>query len=128
MGDAFLMLHGDAVAELEALGKALVGRLAEPAPVATESPAVWPLVLAEVEGAPAWLRKRLAGDMRARDAAGREKYEVPLQVENGRRAEVDAYQEALDLCAYTRQKYERSGRAVWRSFHSKAVELAASIF
>ncbi|QRK10617.1 hypothetical protein JQX13_11320 [Archangium violaceum] len=38
---------------------------------------------------------------------------------------MDAYQEALDLCAYTRQKYEQTSWVVWRSFHSKAVELAA---
>lgn len=68
----------------------------QPAPVSNTHPAVWPLVIE---------------DMAARDAVGRERYGVPLQPHNGRDALIDAYQEALDLCAYLRQAiYERDGK------------------
>lgn len=59
----------------------------QPAP-SGDGPAVWPLVIE---------------DMKARDAAGRSKYGVPLRAHNGRDALVDAYQEALDLAVYLRQ-------------------------
>ncbi len=60
----------------------------QPAPVANDRPAVWPLVVA---------------DMQARDQLGRERYGVPLQPHNGRDALRDVYEEALDLCAYLKQ-------------------------
>ena len=63
----------------------------EPAPVPNERPAVWSLVIA---------------DMQARDREGRRKYGTPLQPFNGRDALVDAYQEALDLVVYLRQALE----------------------
>lgn len=67
----------------------------QPAPIANDRPAVWPLVIA---------------DMKARDRLGRERYGVPLQPGNGRDALRDAYEEALDLCAYLRQAIcERDG-------------------
>ena len=65
------------------------------APVANNEPAVWPLVIE---------------DMKARDVVGRERYGVPLQPHNGRDALRDAYEEALDLCAYLKQAMmEREG-------------------
>ena len=68
----------------------------QPAPVANDLPAVWPLVIM---------------DMAARDQVGRERYGVPLQPHNGRDALMDAYQEALDLCAYLKQALmERDGQ------------------
>jgi hypothetical protein len=68
----------------------------QPAPVANDRPAVWPLVVA---------------DMQARDAVGRERYGVPLQPHNGRDALRDLYEELLDAVAYARQAiYERDGR------------------
>ena len=68
----------------------------QPAPVANDHPAVWPLVIM---------------DMAARDQVGRARYGVPLQPHNGRDALRDAYEEALDLCAYLRQAImERDGR------------------
>lgn len=45
-------------------------------------------------------------DMRERDQVGRRRYGTPLQAHNGRRALVDAYQEALDLVVYLRQEIE----------------------
>lgn len=68
----------------------------QPAPKASDHPAVWSMVVE---------------DMQARDAEGRRKYGVPLRPFNGRDVLVDAYQEALDLCVYLRQAiYERDGR------------------
>ena len=63
----------------------------EPAPVPNGRPAIWALVMA---------------DMEARDREGRRKYGTPLQAFNGRDALVDAYQEALDLVVYLRQAIE----------------------
>lgn len=103
----------------------------EPAPKRTDTPAVWPIVVRELEGhlpgAPEWLVQRLTRDLEARDAHGREKYGVALQVVNGRDAAADAYQEALDLCAYSRQQDSRTKAGPWYAIHSQAVELAASI-
>lgn len=77
----------------------MAGRLAsmatlntpEPAPRANDSRPIWDLVIE---------------DMKARDAAGRQKYGTPLQAHNGRDPLVDAYQEALDLVVYLRQAIE----------------------
>lgn len=68
----------------------------QPEPVPNDRPAVWPLVIM---------------DMATRDQVGRARYGVPLQPHNGRDALRDAYEEALDLCAYLRQAImERDGR------------------
>ena len=77
--------------------EAVAGRHVEqPAPVENDQPAVWPLVIM---------------DMAARDQVGRARYGVPLQPHNGRDALRDAYEEALDLCAYLRQAImERDGK------------------
>ena len=49
--------------------------------------------------------------MKDRDIIGRMRYGTPLQPHNGRDALADAYQEALDLCAYLRQAiFERDGK------------------
>ena len=66
----------------------------EPAPIPNDRPAIWSLVIA---------------DMQARDAEGRRKYGTPLQSHNGRDALVDAYQEGLDLVVYLRQAIEERG-------------------
>lgn len=48
-------------------------------------------------------------DIRERKAMGLAKYGTTLQAHNGRDALVDAYQEALDLCAYLTQKRMEGG-------------------
>lgn len=68
----------------------------QPSPQPNELPAVWSLVIR---------------DMEQRDATGRAKYGVPLQPHNGRDALIDLYQELLDAAVYCRQAiYERDGR------------------
>ncbi len=68
----------------------------QPAPIGNDKPAVWGLVMA---------------DMQARDQEGRRKYGVPLQPFNGRDVLIDTYQELLDACVYIRQAiYERDGK------------------
>lgn len=103
----------------------------EPAPVATDSPAVWPLVIADLQRAlreaPPAVVTRLAADMGARDGEGRRKYGTPLQVENGRNAAVDAYQEALDLVVYARQRFERAPSHAWVTIYDDALKLAARV-
>ena len=65
--------------------KAVSGRhIDQPAPVANERLAVWPMVIM---------------DMAARDQVGRERYGVPPQPHNGRDALRDAYEVAPDLFA-----------------------------
>lgn len=63
----------------------------QPPPVPSDRPAIWDLVVA---------------DMQARDKVGRERYGTPLQAHNGRDALVDGYQEVLDLAVYLRQEIE----------------------
>ena len=103
----------------------------EPAPVRTDSPAVWPLVLADVidilDETPPSVVEQLAMDMHARDVEGRRKYGTPLQVENGRNAAVDAYQEALDLTVYARQRWERQHTRAWCVIYEDALKLTARI-
>lgn len=67
----------------------------EPMPSKNQYPAIWDLVIE---------------DMRQRDQSGQEKYNTRLQPFNGRNSLLDAYQEALDLAVYLRQKiYEETG-------------------
>lgn len=47
-------------------------------------------------------------DIELRAAEGLKKYGTLLQAGNGRDALVDAYQEAIDLCLYLRQKIEET--------------------
>lgn len=49
-------------------------------------------------------------DLKKRKELGTQRYGTPLQPWNGRNALVDAYQEALDLTQYLRQRiYEETG-------------------
>lgn len=69
----------------------------QPAPGNSPTPAVWPLVIA---------------DMAQRDTFGLGKYRTRLQPHNGRDFLTDAYQEALDLVVYLRGAiYERDNPA-----------------
>lgn len=63
----------------------------QPLPTPNDHPAIWPLVVA---------------DMQERDRVGRERYGTPLQAHNGRDALVDLYQELLDAVVYLRQVIE----------------------
>ena len=67
----------------------------EPEPKENNLPAVWDLVIE---------------DMKERDAMGFKRYGMHLQPFNGRNSLRDAYQEALDLAVYLRQRiYEEKG-------------------
>ena len=68
----------------------------EPPPIKNDNESVWDLVIR---------------DMQARDAFGREKYKVPLQCFNGRKALKDAYEESLDQTVYLRQALEEQNRS-----------------
>ena len=70
--------------------------LPESAPQPNSHPAIWDLVIA---------------DMQERNAIGITKYRTPLQALNSRAALLDAYQEALDLCVYLRQAIEERTEA-----------------
>ena len=89
----------------------------QPPPIANDRPGVWSLVIK---------------DMQARDQLGRERYGVPLQPGNGRDALVDAYHEALDGLAYSKQAIlegvgVRAGVA-YALFEAIVVELRQAIF
>lgn len=66
-------------------------------PKKNKNPAVWDLVMA---------------DIKERDKNGKAKYGVRLQTFNGRNAEIDAYQEVLDLIVYFRQSIEEKKKLV----------------
>lgn len=106
----------------------------QPPPVANDKPAVWDLVVLDLDGNDApfppspenkpWARADVVAlvreDARARDAQGRERYGTPLQPGNGRDALVDAYQEALDLSVYLRQAIDELAAAStpqWQDQH-----------
>jgi hypothetical protein len=61
----------------------------EPKPIPNQHKPVWESVIE---------------DMKARDELGFERYGVRLQPHNGRNALQDAYEEALDLVVYLRQR------------------------
>lgn len=95
--------------------------------------AVWPLVVqsalkGEYVGVP---QNEVTGDlverMLSRDALGRERYGTPLQTDNGRDALLDALEEALDLCAYTRQEFEQTHHGDDWTNHRMAVQLAVRL-
>lgn len=80
----------------------------EPKPQPNDNPAIWVLVLEDVphvfpRSDQGEVVSALRADMHARDEYGRKKHGCPLQAGNGRNPWVDAYQEALDGCAYSRQ-------------------------
>lgn len=103
---------------------ALLAPQPPPGEVAGARP-VWDLVREDLErlfGRPGLLESGAAllpvvplvlRDAKARDAQGRAKYGVPLQPNNGRDALIDAYQEALDLCAYLRQALAERKPGPW---------------
>lgn len=116
--------EGDARWRLSAEGRALrdvlvalrdaEARAGQTPPIPGGDP-VWPMVLADLDAEEqryreeegdeiAPLLSRLRKDMDARDAAGREKYGVPLTTHNGHDAGRDVYEEALDLVVYARQR------------------------
>ncbi len=68
----------------------------QPRPIKNDNPAVWDLVLKDIE---------------ERDIIGEKKYGVRLQPHNGRDSLVDVYQELLDAVVYIRKCiYERDGK------------------
>lgn len=122
--------EGDARWRLSAQGRALrevlvalrdaEARAEQPPPV-PGGELVWPLVLADLDAEEQRYREeegdeiapyldRLRKDMAARDAAGREKYNMPLTTRNGHDAGRDAYEEALDLVVYSRQRLAETPR------------------
>lgn len=68
----------------------------QPMPVRNGHPAVWPIVMQ---------------DMQSRHEIGIKRYGTPLQPHNGRDMLRDAYEEVLDLAVYLRGAiYERDGK------------------
>jgi hypothetical protein len=108
----------------------------EPKPQPNDNPAIWTLVLEDVphvfpRADQSEVVAALRTDMHARDDMGRVKYGTPLTAGNGRNPWMDAYQEALDGCAYSRQMvdeaatdYERNEAAgVYEAFLRLAFRL-----
>lgn len=83
-----------------------------PAPVNTGSPAVWPMVIADVEDGlgdcSADVLPLVLADMRERDAFGRARYGVPLRADDGRDHLIDALQETYDCAVYMRAALQRA--------------------
>ncbi len=105
----------------------------QPPPNPNSKPAIWPLVIKDIErvgcgGISTRVRPLLIADMGARHELGIERYGTPLQPFNGRDALIDAYQEALDLCAYMKQAAEeRPNEATPQILYARALCLAHDI-
>lgn len=85
----------------------------EPKPQPNGNPAIWTLVLEDVphvfpRADQGEVVAALRADMHERDDKGAAKYGVRLQAFNGRNPWTDAYQEALDGCAYAKQMDEEA--------------------
>jgi len=78
----------------------------QPAPTATNNPALWPLIIAEVSVNRDEISRLLVHDMRARHEFGVAKYGKPLTTGNGRDHVADAFQEYLDGLVYVRAALE----------------------
>jgi hypothetical protein len=93
----------------------------QPSPKQNDGVPIWDLVIRDAtpSGPISPVRSLVLADMRERDRVGRERYGTPLQAHNGRDYLVDAYQEAMDLCAYLRQGIEEEFAA--RGETSKSV-------
>ena len=79
----------------------------QPPPIATDRRPAWDIVIEHVERRQeknaydkTGVVDRVLGDMRERDAVGRQRYGVPLTSHNGRDHLMDAYAEVLDSVVY----------------------------
>lgn len=103
----------------------------EPAPVRTDSPHVWPAIIAslpyQLAETPNHVVHALSEAMQDRHEFGLQKYGTPLQVENGRNHGNDALQEALDGCAYSYAQAAKTNSAAWWVIHHTFLDLAARI-
>ena len=97
----------------------------EPAPQNQDGPALWPMIIAELEqeADPAYLL--VAKDARERHEFGVKKYGVPLVANNGRNHLRDAYQELLDLIVYLRAHCELTGCG--NHTYQEAIDMAVRI-
>ena len=113
-GTRRLTSNGKYVAEVYAALRDAEARAEQPPPIPGGEP-VWPMVLADLDAEEQRYREeegdeiaplldQLRRDMEARDSVGREKYNMPLTTRNGHDAGRDAYEEALDLVVYSRQR------------------------
>ena len=76
----------------------------QPPPIANDRPSVWGVLTSEWRAFRSEVYNVMAEDGQGRDETGRAHYGTPLQPHNGRDACADAYEEALDLCAYLMQR------------------------
>lgn len=85
----------------------------QPPPKKNDGTQIWDLVIRDMKeiGRVGPVRDLVLADMSERDRVGRERYGTPLQANNGRDYLIDAYQEAMDLCAYLRQGVEEGSDA-----------------
>ena len=119
-------------------GPALPGVREQPAPVANDRTASWPLVIEQIEedsakalpeGSPSLkLIGRVVADMRARHELGIARYGRALQPFNGRDALVDLYQELLDALVYSQTVYSEEAERTPPALPADTLEgVAASL-
>lgn len=101
----------------------------KPNPTIDAGRPVWPLVVDDLKSM-RYVASNLVSltihDAHARDSAGRETYGVPLVADNGRDHAADAYQEALDGCAYWKAEVVKTGSADAMELYRSALEHALS--
>jgi hypothetical protein len=107
------------------LGEPMTANQPQPPPSKSDSPAIWPLVIADLCADFSGIEQLIA-DALDRDAFGSRKYGTRLQAFNGRDPLVDAYQEALDLTVYLRQAIEEGDEDL-RGDYNLALRLAVNL-
>jgi hypothetical protein len=101
----------------------------EPSPQNQDGPALWPLVIADLENESDPIYALVAKDALERHGFGISKYGVPLVAHNGRNHLKDAYQEQLDKLVYLRAHYECTGldQHAYKKAIRDAVELRRAL-
>lgn len=96
--------------------RALGASKPEPQPQNQDGPAVWPIVIAHLQGQSDPIFALIAKDAQERHEFGVKKYGVALVVKNGRDHLRDAYQEALDLLVYLRAAFDDQALATHNDY------------
>lgn len=95
----------------------------EPPPKRNDGPALWDLVVKDLEDTNDPSRHLVITDARERDEFGAKKYGTRLQANNGRNALRDAYQELLDAAVYFKQDLVEKSDSRIRAVYDEVLTL-----
>lgn len=98
----------------------------EPLPTAGEGPAIWDLVIADLENKGA--SRALVQVARDRDAMGTKKYGTQLHAWDGRNSLIDGLQELLDAAVYLRKALQEGQTAPLLKDYRTTLSLVVSLY